>query len=129
MPRNRVGRDTSGGGERGPGVFSADDGREATSLSPTSQDKPIRVGVVDSSHDQVRVALEVSKGRQVLDLRIYSAFTMANVFMPTKLGLSIAVETLPGLIALLQQATRQAEAIGWLREAPADTDPPRKAAA
>lgn len=76
---------------------------------------PVTVATIEKNQrEEVRIVLDTFKGAQLVDLRVFSAFTASNIMMPTKEGLSLRVETLPDLIKALSQARDQAEAMGWI---------------
>ena len=64
--------------------------------------------------EEVRIVLDTFKGTQLIDMRVFAAFTSGNIMMPTKKGLSLRVEMLPDLIAALSQAQDKAEELGWI---------------
>lgn len=57
-----------------------------------------------SADDCLRVSVEQKSGSNSIDLRVFTRFTMAKVFMPTKHAITVAAELLPELIAALQVA-------------------------
>lgn len=76
---------------------------------------PVTVAVIGKNQrEEVRVVLDTFKGAQLVDMRVFAAFTASNIMMPTKKGLSLRVEMLPELIDALTQARDRAEAIGWI---------------
>ncbi len=77
--------------------------------------EPVTVAVIGKNQrEEVRVVLDTFKGAQLIDMRVFTAFTSSNIMMPTKKGLSLRVETLPDLIDALTQARDKAEAMGWI---------------
>ena len=76
---------------------------------------PVTVAVIGKNQrEEVRVVLDTFKGAQLIDMRVFAAFTASNIMMPTKKGLSLRVETLSDLIDALTQARDKAEAMGWI---------------
>jgi len=76
---------------------------------------PINVAVIGKNQrEEVRIMLDTFKGAQLVDMRVFSAFTSNNIMMPTKKGLSLRVEMLSDLIDALSQARDQAEILGWI---------------
>jgi hypothetical protein len=64
---------------------------------------------------EVRVTLSEFKGRHTIDLRIFETFAgTTDARAPTKAGVTMAVERLPELRAALEEAERQAEALGLI---------------
>lgn len=76
---------------------------------------PLTVATIGkNASEEVRVVLDTFKSHNLVDLRVFAAFSAAAVKMPTKKGLSCRVEMIPDLIAALQEAQEQARALGWL---------------
>ena len=90
--------------------------------------EPVHIATIrkNGSGDEVRVTLDNFKGHDTLDLRVFSAFTAANVPMPTKKGLTVAVRLLPELELALRQAEGKARELRMLGDSdevpPADPD-------
>ena len=50
---------------------------------------PINVAIIGKNQrEEVRIMLDTFKGAQLVDMRVFSAFTSNNIMMPTKKGLS-----------------------------------------
>lgn len=78
-------------------------------------DAPIMVAeITKNSSESVRVVLDTFKGHQLVDLRVFAAFSAASVPMPTKKGLSVNVALIPDLIDALRQADETARSMGWV---------------
>lgn len=76
---------------------------------------PIVVAVIPKGASaEARVTLDSYRDALVIDLRIYEAFSAANVLMPTKRGLTLALAKLPELAAALVEAERVAIELGLL---------------
>lgn len=76
---------------------------------------PLMVAAIGkNAREEVRVVLDTFKGSQLVDMRAFSTFSAAGVMMPTKKGLSLRAELLPELIAALEKARDEAEALGWI---------------
>ncbi|WP_426039466.1 PC4/YdbC family ssDNA-binding protein [Brevundimonas sp. DC300-4] len=76
---------------------------------------PLTVATIGkNASEEVRVVLDTFKGHNLVDMRVFAAFSAAAVKMPTKKGLSCRVEMLPDLIEGLRQAEVQARAMGWI---------------
>lgn len=70
--------------------------------------------ITKNSSESIRVVLDTFKGHQLVDLRVFAAFSVASVPMPTKKGLSVNVALIPDLIVALQQAQEKAHSLGWI---------------
>ena len=76
---------------------------------------PCTVATIDkNASEEVRVVLDTFKGHNLVDMRVFAAFSAAAVKMPTKKGLSLRVEMIPDLIEGLQQAYAGARERGWI---------------
>jgi hypothetical protein len=67
-----------------------------------------------NSREEIRVSLDEFKGTRLVDLRLFSTFTAANVPMPTKKGVSLSVAKLGELIDGLEKARAEAVELGWI---------------
>ena len=105
-------------GNHAPGPSSVDllSGDQREDIKGTDADQlPRTVGSIrKNSQDEVRVVLERYRGDALVDVRIYSAFTTANVPFATKRGVAVAVVKLPELVRLLVKAEEEARALGLL---------------
>lgn len=76
---------------------------------------PVTVATIGKNQrEEVRIVLDTFKGVQLVDMRVFTAFTANNILMPTKKGLSIRAELLPELIDALNRARDKAEEMGWI---------------
>ena len=69
-----------------------------------------------NKRDEVRVVLDTFKGQQLVDVRVFTAFTASSdtVLAPTKKGVSLQAALLPELIEALTAARNKAEEMGWI---------------
>jgi hypothetical protein len=74
---------------------------------------PIAV-IKKNTQDELRVTLDEFRGARLVDIRVFSTFTAANVPMPTKKGVAIGVGKIGDLIEALGKAKAEAEAMGWI---------------
>lgn len=76
---------------------------------------PVTVATIGKNQrEEVRIVLDTFKGHQLVDIRVFAAFSAASVPMPTKKGLSLNVASIPELIEALKQARDEAVALGWI---------------
>lgn len=66
-----------------------------------------------NASEQIRVSLDEFRGRNLLDVRVFSSFSTGEP-TPTKKGLSIRIEMLDDLLEALTKAKAQADAMGWV---------------
>ncbi|HEY1561279.1 MAG TPA: transcriptional coactivator p15/PC4 family protein [Caulobacteraceae bacterium] len=68
-----------------------------------------------NARERVRVALDQWQGHHLLDLRVTTQFTAgADVWAPTRKGLSLNVAMIPALRNALDAAEAQARALGLI---------------
>lgn len=89
-------------------------GGEVTTSGAQAQTEKITVAVLRKGEGEVRITLDTFKGAPVVDVRLFEPFTPANVPMPTRKGVTLAIGRLPELAAALAEAETQARAFGWL---------------
>lgn len=62
--------------------------------------------------EDVVVALHRYNGHELVDIRVHAIFGTLEERVPTKRGLSININKLPGLMEMLQKALEEAELLG-----------------
>jgi hypothetical protein len=86
--------------------------------------EPIEIGIVEkNSREHVVVSLSEFRGHQLVDVRVHASVNGVEERHPTKKGISINVERLPELIAVLQGAERKAIELGLLGDRRRDRKP------
>ncbi len=75
---------------------------------------PITVAKFRKGEAELRVTLDRFKGRFVVDVRQWEAFTPAGVFFATKRGVTLAVERLPDLAKALADAETLSRSLGLI---------------
>lgn len=75
---------------------------------------PVTVAIIEKGNDQVRITLDRYMDAPTIDVRIFSPFTMAQVPMPTKRGVTLAIGRLPELVRALQGAEARAMELGLI---------------
>jgi Transcriptional Coactivator p15 (PC4) len=95
-------------------TITIDDARN-TKLPPTQAASALLVIGEETlnSRDTLRVAFDEFEGRRVIDIRKFYR-RQDDELRPTKKGLTLAVERLPVLVALLSAALDRAQADGLL---------------
>jgi hypothetical protein len=74
---------------------------------------PKTIGAIEkNSREQVRIALQVFKGHNLVDMRVLTV--SGAVPMVTAKGITVNVAKLPELISLLQTAQAEALALGLI---------------
>jgi hypothetical protein len=77
--------------------------------------EPLLIATIQKNgSEELRVSLDHFRGHDLLDIRVFAAFTAANVPMPTKKGLSIRVDLIPELREALEAAEAKARELGLL---------------
>ena len=111
-------KNPAAGGNRRTGfeavMLAADGANPTNNACPGQLSVAIVVAKIAKGEGEVRVILDMFKGRNVIDVRLFELFTMAAVPMPTKRGVTLAVERLPELAAALMEAERQARELGLI---------------
>lgn len=68
-----------------------------------------------NSRENVRVALQEFRGRQLIDVRLTVPLAAhSDVQSPTKSGVSLQIHQLPQLRQALADAEEQARSLGWI---------------
>lgn len=75
---------------------------------------PITVAIVEKGNDEVRVTIDRYMDTPTIDVRIFTPFTMAQVPMPTKRGVTLAIGRLPEVVRALQDAEKRARELGLI---------------
>jgi hypothetical protein len=81
---------------------------------------PVIIAELDKNRrERVRIALDQWQGHNLIDIRVTAQFgEAADVWAPTKKGLSMNVNMLPALLAALAEAEAKARELGLLGGGP-----------
>ena len=63
--------------------------------------------ITKDSLEEIRIELSEYRGYDLVGRRIYSSFNIASEMVPTRKGLTVRVEMLPGLIGALQEVKKK----------------------
>jgi transcriptional coactivator p15 (PC4) len=76
---------------------------------------PTTIGTIEKNYrEHVVISLSEFRGHQLVDVRVHAGFHDGDERRPIKKGISIKVERLPELIAVLQGAARKAIELGLI---------------
>jgi hypothetical protein len=76
--------------------------------------RAVTVARIRKGEAELRITLDHIRGRFVVDVREWAAFTPARVFMATRRGVTLSVERLPELARALAETEAKARSLGLI---------------